>query len=165
MNNLIGKRFGRLTVLRDSKKRQQKSIIWTCICLCGNFVDVRADSLIRKNTKSCGCLKIENAKRQASGNIKHGDARFGKLEKIYSIWLNMKNRCYNPNNDYYHRYGQRGIQICNEWKSNYLVFKHWALVNGYRVGLTIDRINNDGDYEPLNCRWITRAENARKGTK
>lgn len=84
--------------------------------------------------------------------------RKGPTPRLYGIWVNMKSRCYNPNVKAYPRYGGRGITICDEWKDNYKAFDTWARANGYREDLTIDRIDVDGNYEPSNCRWLTREE-------
>lgn len=98
-------------------------------------------------------------------NLKHGEAGWEnkRCSRLYEIWLGIKSRCYRKDNIGYSRYGGRGIKVCDEWKFDYLNFKAWAVNNGYADNLTIDRINNDGDYDPSNCRWITRAENTRKG--
>lgn len=82
--------------------------------------------------------------------IKHGDAR----TKLNKVWRNMKDRCYNPNNKRYAHYGARGIIVCNEWRDDYVKFRNWAIANGYIEGLSLDRINNDGNYCPENCRWV-----------
>lgn len=93
------------------------------------------------------------------GNTKHGDS---KDERLYRIWGNMKTRCYNPNHERYSCYGGRGIEICAEWKDDYVSFKKWALSNGYQDDLTIDRIDSFENYCPENCRWITRSYNSKR---
>jgi transcriptional regulator with XRE-family HTH domain len=87
-----------------------------------------------------------------------------KHVRLYRIWTHIKQRCYNVNHDAYHRYGGRGIKVCSAWKDGYLSFKEWALNNGYKTDLTIDRIDNDGNYEPKNCQWITKGQNTKKGS-
>jgi len=96
--------------------------------------------------------------------ITHGDCVTGKITRLYRAWQNMKWRCLNPNTINYHRYGGRGIIVCKEWKNSYLNFKKWAVSNGYKDGLSIDRIDNDKGYSPINCQWITRVENTIKGS-
>lgn len=81
--------------------------------------------------------------------------------RIYSIWLNMKTRCYNKNNNYYEYYGRRGIKICNEWRDSFQAFYDWAMENGYQDGLTIDRVDTNSNYEPSNCRWTDRKQQSR----
>lgn len=94
----------------------------------------------------------------------HGNARIGRRLRLYNIWGNIKQRCYNKKNKDYRRYGLRGIDICSEWH-NYIHFKRWSLANGYLDNLEIDRINNDIGYSPENCQWITRAENTAKSNR
>jgi hypothetical protein len=109
------------------------------------------------NTKSCGCLSIDKAKEQGKQSAKIKDTPISKT-KAYKVWCDMKARCYDINNDHYKDYGGRGIKICNEWINDSLAFYNWAKLNGYKKGLKIDRINNNGNYEPNNCKWSTQKE-------
>lgn len=158
--NLIGQRFGRLIVLRDSGKRYQKTrMVWLCKCDCGTIIYVRSNHLQDESVKSCGCFQKEKAAELAR---KLGKERFIHGEwgtKLYWVWVEMNARCSNSNHKSYKYYDGRGISVCAEWESDYLAFKTWALIHGYQENLTIDRINNDGNYEPSNCRFITREEN------
>ena len=147
---LTGQKFGRLTVISEAQQRKGKYPEWRCICDCGNECIVVGHCLTSGNTKSCGCLRFDNLRKK----VKKHD---GKGTRLYRIWKNMRSRCRNKNTPQYKDYGGRGISICSEW-DNFLVFKSWARANGYDDSLTIDRINNDGNYCPENCRWVTHKE-------
>lgn len=161
--NLEGQRFGRLIVIKDTKKRTHNgSVIWLCRCDCGNLTESRGYDLKNGLIQSCNCLHDELFEiNRIKYRYKHGDASHGKT-RFYLNWVRMKARCYNPNDKDYKYYGKKGIEVCKKWKDDYLAFKNWALTNGYKLGLTIDRINSRGNYEPSNCQWITNVENARK---
>lgn len=126
--------------------------MWRCKCDCGNEITTRSTSLVGGKTVSCGCKKREFLIKL---NTKHGLSN----HPLYHVIADMVERCYNPNSGEYFRYGARGITICEEWRKNKDKFIQWALENGYKKGLQIDRINNDGNYSPDNCRFATPREN------
>ena len=150
----VGQRYGRLTVLKidESKAGGRQGYYYICRCDCGNIVSVRGN-ILGKNTNSCGCLKREQDKKNL-GRYTTGESH----SKLACIWYHMKSRCNNERDTNYKRYGARGIKVCEEWENDFLSFKAWAEKNGYKEGLTIDRINANGDYEPSNCRWLTRSD-------
>lgn len=158
--DLTGRRFGFLTVSGESERRG-KNIMWNCLCDCGNRVVVPRSNLMNGHTKSCGCKT-----KEMIGNATRVHGFVGtRLNRIYH---GMKSRCYNPNNEKYKDYGGRGITVCDEWKNDFQAFYDWAMSNGYKENLTIDRINVDGNYEPSNCRWadnITQSYNKRNTLK
>jgi hypothetical protein len=163
--NLVGKRFGRLIVVSKTDKRSFGHVVWRCRCDCGKYNDVLTGNLTDGNTKSCGCFQKERIKELNAGNnyaFKHGYTAGHSILGLYVVWKGMKQRCYNPKTPDYKYYGGKGVSVCPEWKNDYLAFRNWASANGYEQGLSIDRINNDGNYEPSNCQFITRSENTKK---
>lgn len=158
--DLTGQKFGRLLVLKDAGKRRHSYVVWLCQCDCGNTVEVISDSLRSGNTRSCGCLHDECAVEKIRGvkcKPKHGLSH----HRLFGILNGMKTRCYNENNKDFKDYGGRGIKICDDWLSDFKNFYDWAISNGYQDDLTIDRIDVNGNYEPSNCKWSTRAEQSR----
>lgn len=153
--DLTGQRFGRLTVIKEAGRTKQNRIKWLCQCDCGRQITVARDNLVNEHQKSCGCLRKNMAIER---NVSHKK----RYTRLYTTWKNMKQRCSNPAATKYDRYGGRGITVCDEWREDFQTFYDWAMANGYSDDLTIDRIDNDGDYEPSNCQWITQAENTRK---
>lgn len=153
VNDIVGKEFGKLTVLKYShsipcKSKRGYFHYYSCKCQCGNIKLVERSNLLSRKTKSCGCSTYEtNIKRL----YKHGK----RYSRINNIWRGLKQRCYNPKRIQYKYYGEKGIKICQEWLNDFQTFYDWAIANGYQENLTIDRINRDGNYEPSNCRWVT----------
>lgn len=149
---VIGKLFGKLTVLGEYRRRENSNTTqWKCSCECGKVTWVDRDKLLSGHTKSCGCI------------VKKYDGLSN--EKLYKTWWAIKERCYKPSyNKSYKNYGGRGIKMCDEW-FDFLVFNEWAKANGYTESLTIDRIDENKDYCPENCQWITLSENVSRSNK
>lgn len=149
--DLTGQRFGNLTVIERRGSDKYKNALWLCKCDCGNEVLIKSNNLRTGNSSSCGCIAT-NQRREKF--LKHGL----RHTRLYDIWRAMKQRCYYKKSHNYSNYGGRGIVVCNEWLNDAENFYNWAVYNGYKDGLTIDRIDVNGDYEPSNCRWVTLQE-------
>lgn len=156
---LVGKHFGRLTVLSRAGSDKRGEARWSCMCTCGNTTIANASSLKSGNTMSCGCISKELLleRNQTHGLCKDKN---GKKPRLYNIWVRMRQRCCDANSSDYARYGGRGISVCSEW-SDFMTFYNWAMANGYKNNLSIERENVNGNYEPTNCSWITLKDQAR----
>lgn len=145
--DLTGMKFNRLTAI-SYIGQGSCGAKWLFKCDCGREVVTNAYPVKHGQTKSCGCWNEEN---------KHNRYRIHGLTgtRIQVTWSHMKQRCYNPNCREYEHYGGRGISVCEEWKNSVAEFAKWAYANGYKENLTLDRIDNDGNYEPNNCRWVS----------
>lgn len=161
--DLTGQRFGRLVVIERKETATSGHAKWLCLCDCGNTKNVTSNQLrSHRGTKSCGCLQRERASH-ANLNKDHSDfkekTKIGAEHKrLHQTWRDMINRCTNTNNRRFYAYGERGIQVCEEWLNSFLAFKEWAIATGYTDELTLDRIDVNRNYEPSNCRWATLKE-------
>lgn len=155
--DLSGKRFGYLTILH-LRENGAKRRSWLCECDCGNRI-ILGETLIlgtkyRRPNQSCGCMKLKQK-------------GFSMSEpKLYSIWSAMIGRCHNKNSNIYYKYGAKGIVVCDEWKDDFESFLLWSIGNGYKEGLSIDRIDGEKGYSPFNCRWVDNyVQASNKGIK
>ncbi|MES2934314.1 MAG: hypothetical protein V4805_12605 [Pseudomonadota bacterium] len=154
--NITGQRFGRLVALGPVSRNRHKQIIWLFQCDCGNTRAIARSDLRNGHTKSCGCLRDETLKAIGASAKTHGMSK----TPIYRTWLHMRKRCGDPSNKNYADYGGRGIHVCDKWQNSFETFHDHVspLTNFGKRGYTLDRINNNGHYEPGNVHWATTSE-------
>lgn len=166
VDDIIGTRYNKLVAIsfshikeypRKGRVATTKANYWEFKCDCGNHVTLSLDSVKSGGSMSCGCWRKEASR---INNTTHGQASNGKQSRLYQIWAQMKRRCDLPTATAYSDYGGRGIRVCDDWSNSFEEFEQWALANKYQENLTIDRRENDGNYEPENCRWSDRTTQA-----
>ena len=161
----IGTRYSHLLVIGSPVKAASGRYMCLCRCDCGAEKLMYEEALKYGNSRSCGCVNRKLSRERIIANrdrrVSHGMCG----TRLHRIWKAMKYRCSNPSAQYFHRYGGRGISVCEAWRTSFIAFHEWAMQHGYRDDLSIDRIDNDGDYTPENCRWVamdTQARNTRQ---
>jgi hypothetical protein len=145
----------------DPDKNNKRRRLWNCVCYCGKEIVRTTYQINSKKPRSCGCYK-----QRRHGNKNHHEyhTKHGLANKhpLYRTWKNMKQRCYNPNNQDYKIYGGKGIKLCSQWVNNFKEFCNWSMANGWKKGLSIDRIDSNKDYSPENCQFLSPSENSKK---
>lgn len=156
-NNYINKKYNRLTIKYTYKKNNRTYV--HCVCECGNYKDIRLSRLKSGETKSCGCLRKDISRGK-------GKKKPYSNTKLFYTYHGIKTRCYNTKSTSYKYYGAKGIKMCDEWLNDFKTFQEWAYNNGYQEnkGLSIDRIDVNGNYEPKNCRWVDNTTQANNRT-
>lgn len=147
--DLVGNTFGKLTVIKFGGRKNGKRF-WHCRCKCGSYTESLHGNLISGNANSCGCSRGESLKKHGLRN-----------HKLFTVWVNMRARCYNKNGSQYKDYGGRGIVVCKKWVNNFKAFYDWSIANGWEKSLTLDRRDNSKSYTPSNCRFTTRVQQNR----
>lgn len=148
--DISGQRYGKLVAIMPTEERTKGGgVLWLFKCDCGNEKTIPANSVRTGLVQSCGCLLR-----------KHGMAG----ARLFNIWVDMRQRCTNPNSTHFQSWGGKGVSVCDEWNSDFRAFRDWALNNGYNDSLSLDRRDVEGNYEPCNCRWATSIEQARNTT-
>lgn len=158
--SVVGETFSRLTVVSEKLLPDGESgrfrTLCECVCVCGGVKWLRRNQLTRGIVRSCGCLRVETSRAL---HKKHGHIKRGRASKTYAAWVHMQARCYNPKAKGYIYYGARGISVCPEWRASFETFLRD--MGEAPAGLSLDRINNEGNYEPGNCRWATATQQNR----
>lgn len=157
-NKLIGAKQGDISIIRILRTEKRVGKIWECHCGCGNMFEASTSQLCSAKIQNCPeCSKRLNKERTQKQLTKHGkhDTR------LHSLWWSMISRCTYKGDTNYKFYGARGISVCDEWRNDFMNFHDWAMKNGYKDNLSIDRINTNGNYESSNCRWVTMKEQFR----
>ena len=150
---IIGKKINKLTILSLTKHGYY--VYATCKCACGNTKEICLSNILSGKQKSCGCL-VKYRLKNGLTHLQHGLSK----HPLHNTWDKMKARCYNKQDKAYKNYGARGIKMCQEWRNSFINFYNWAIKNGYKPNLSLDRINNNGNYCPTNCRWSTAKQQA-----
>jgi hypothetical protein len=172
LNDLTNKQFNHWTVIgpyeyRAAKPGSRPRTYWLCQCVCGKKKWIITDNLTRGVSTNCGCLKPRHTESQqrAYAQLSKSTLTHGMTgQRLYRVWQAMKARCQNPKTTRYERYGGRGINLCQQWQQ-FEPFQNWALANGYTPEMTIERNDVDGNYEPSNCRFVTKREQTRNTSR